>query len=118
MPYPTATRAIVSIEAARCGGSHVQRRTLIAVALALVLGLTVAALGARAAFAPSSVAAQMFEDIRYAAVFTSRDPEATLRKAHLRVHLLMRDFGMTRDQAATYVARVMIEESGGLCSGI
>jgi hypothetical protein len=98
--------------------SRAQRLTLLGVALVLVLGLTVAALGARAAFAPPSVAAQMFEDIRYSAVFTGRDPEATLRKAHLRVRLLMRDFGMTRDQAAAYVARVMIEESGGLCTGI
>ncbi|HEY1932321.1 MAG TPA: hypothetical protein VGG99_09945 [Acetobacteraceae bacterium] len=118
MPYPTAIRALVSIEAAQPGGWRARRLAVIAGALVFVFGMAGAVLGARAAFAPPSVAARMFEDIRYSALFTGRDPEATLRKAHLRVRLLMRDFGMTRDQAAAYVARVMIEESGGLCSGI
>jgi hypothetical protein len=90
--------------------------------IAVVMGLAVAtggaALTARTLLAPPSAAQQMFEDIRYAAVFAGRDPDAAVRKAKLRVTLLMQDFGMSRDRAAEYVARIMLEQSGGLCSGI
>ena len=87
-------------------------------AVLIGLGAASAVLGARAAFAPRTVARRMFADIRTTALLTGRDPAAAVAKARFRTGVMMHDFGMTRDQAAAYVARVMIEEAGGLCSGI
>ena len=118
MAQPVAGSGITPIRAAWSEHPQIQRLVLIAVALLLVLGAAVAFLGARAAFAPQSVAAQMFQDVYYAAVFTGRKPDLTVRKARFRTELMMRELGMTRDKAAAYVARIMIEQAGGLCSGI
>jgi len=118
--YPTARRSMtgapVAWRGSRRGGLP---RISIALVLALVLTLggAAAALGMRAAFAPPSRAAQMFDDVRYAALFAGHDPAAAVRKARFRTRLMMRTFAMTRDQAATYVARLMIGHSGSLCSG-
>jgi hypothetical protein len=59
----------------------------------------------------------MFKDIHYVAVFIGRDSNAEVRKAKLRVHRLMQDFGMTGTHAARYVARIMIDQSAGCVWG-
>lgn len=91
---------------------------LLLVPVLLALGCFTALLGAQTVFASQSITTQMLDDIYYAALLSGREPTAALRKARFRIQLMQRDFGMTRDQAATYVARVMIEEAGGICSGI
>jgi hypothetical protein len=118
MAQSATIRAMVPAWVAWPSGSRARRLMLIAVGIMLAVAIGAVALAARTVFAPPSGAQQMFEDIRYAAIFTGRDSDAAVRKAKLRVHLLMRDFGMSRTRAAEYVARVMIEQSGGLCSGI
>ena len=118
MVHAAAIRATVPAWAAWLTRRRAWQLTLIAIGTMLATAIGVATLATRASSTPRSVAQQMFEDIRYAAMFTGRDPDATVRKAELRTHLLMDDFGMSRTRATTYVARIMIEQSGGLCSGI
>lgn len=115
----TATiRAMIPTRVTGSTSAGARRLMLIAIGMMLVVAIGAVGLAARAAFAPPSGAQQMFEDIRYMAMFTGRDSDAAVRKAKLRVHLLMQDFGISRTRAAEYVARIMIEQSGGLCSGI
>jgi tetrahydromethanopterin S-methyltransferase subunit F len=118
MTQTAAIRAMVQARAAWPTGTYARRLRVIAVGMVLAVAIGGAGLAARAVFEPPSDAQQMFEDIRYAAMFTGRDPDAAVRKAKLRVNLLVKDFGMSRSRAAEYVARILLEQSGGLCSGI
>jgi hypothetical protein len=112
------TLAVMRTRAAWAIGTRPPPLMLIAIGVVLVAAIGGAVLAARAVLEPPSAAQQMFEDIRYTAMFNGRDPDAVVRKAQQRVRLLMQDFGMSRNRAAEYVARIMIEQSGGLCSGI
>ncbi len=118
MTQTAAIRATVRARATWPGGTRVRWLRVMGIGVVLAVALGGATLASRTVFEPPSATQQMFEDIRYAAMFTGRDPDAAVRKAKLRVNLLMRDFGMSEDRAAEYVARIMLEQSGGLCSGI
>jgi tetrahydromethanopterin S-methyltransferase subunit F len=118
MTHAAAIRAMARARAGWPTGTRVRRPRVIAIGMMLAVAIGGAGLALRTVFEPPPAAQQMFEDIRYVAMFTGRDPDAAVRKAKLRVNLLMRDFGMSESRAAEYVARIMLEQSGGLCSGI
>ncbi len=111
---------MLSMGRGACRPARPRARRLGWFVLGMLIGLGAAGvvLGARVAFAPRTIAQRMFADIRATAALNGRDPATAVAKARFRTGVMMRDFGMTRDQAAAYVARVMIEEAGGLCSGI
>lgn len=100
-----------------CGSAGLAHAPLLA-PLLLALMCFAALPGVRAVVTPPSITAQMLDKVYYAALLSGRDPVAASRKARFRIQLMQREFGMTRSQAAAYVARVMIEEAGGICSGI
>ena len=58
-----------------------------------------------------------FNSVYYAALLSGRDADAAVRKAHFRTELLMKEFGMSRPDAAVEVARTMILSVGNLCGG-
>jgi hypothetical protein len=53
----------------------------------------------------------------YAALLSGRDPDAAVRKARYTAGTLMKQFGMTRPEAAAEVARFVIWRLGRLCGG-
>ena len=60
---------------------------------------------------------EAFDSVYYAALLSGRDANAAVRKAHFRTDILVKQFGMTRSDAAAEVARAMIWRSGSLCGG-
>jgi hypothetical protein len=65
----------------------------------------------------SAAEADAFNSVYHAASLSGRDANAAVRKAHFRTELLVKEFGMTRSDAAVEVARNMILRVGGLCGG-
>ena len=58
-----------------------------------------------------------YDSIYYTALLSGRDAGAALRKAHYLTATMMQEFGMTRAEAAAYVARSMVSRDGRLCGG-
>jgi hypothetical protein len=66
---------------------------------------------------PTAAETEAFDSIYYAALLSGRDPDAAVRKARYTAGTLMKQFGMTRPEAAAEVARFAIWRSGRLCGG-
>ena len=60
---------------------------------------------------------EAFDSVYYAALLSGRDPDAAVRKARFTAGILMKQFGMTRPEAAAEVTKFMIWRSGRLCGG-
>jgi len=58
-----------------------------------------------------------YDSVYYTALLSGRDADAALRKAHYLTGTMMREFGMTRTEAAAYVAGSMLWRNGKLCGG-
>ena len=58
-----------------------------------------------------------YDSIYYTALLSGRDADAAVRKAHYLTGTMMQEFGMTRAEAAAYVARSMASRDGRLCGG-
>ncbi len=61
--------------------------------------------------------AAAYDSVYYTALLSGSDADAALRKAHYLSGTMMREFGMTRAEAAAYVARSMVWRNGSLCGG-
>ena len=61
--------------------------------------------------------AAAYDSIYYTALLSGRDADAAVRKAHYLTGTMMQQFGMTRAEAAAYVARSMVWRNGRLCGG-
>jgi len=58
-----------------------------------------------------------YDSVYYIALLSGRDADAALRKAQYLTGTMMQEFGMTRAEAAAYVARSMVWRNGSLCGG-
>lgn len=61
--------------------------------------------------------AAAYDSVYYTALLSGHDAPAAVRKAQYLTGTMMREFGMTRSQAAAYVARSMVWRNGSLCGG-
>jgi hypothetical protein len=61
--------------------------------------------------------AAAYDSVYYIALLSGRDADAAVRKAHYLTGTMMQQFGMTRAEAAAYVARSMVWRDGSLCGG-
>jgi hypothetical protein len=61
--------------------------------------------------------AAAYDSVYYAALLSGRDADAAVRKAHYLTGTMMEALGMTRAEAAAYVARSMVWRNGSLCGG-
>jgi hypothetical protein len=91
-------------------------RRLFAMAITLALVMGVVPQVGRALNRHGEEAAA-YDSVYYTALLTGRDADAAVRKAHYLTGAMMRQFGMTRTEAAAYVARSMVWRNGSLCGG-
>jgi hypothetical protein len=61
--------------------------------------------------------AAAYRAVYVAASLSRGDPDAAVRKAHWTTDIMVKDFGMTRGEAAADVARFLILHGAGLCRG-
>ena len=66
---------------------------------------------------PASAETEAFERVYFSALLSGRDADAAVRKARFRTGILVKDFGMSRAEAAAEVAKFMIWRTGRLCGG-
>jgi hypothetical protein len=91
-------------------------RRLLAAALTVTLGAGALPQIARALNHHTEETAA-YDSVYYTALLSGRDAGAALRKAHYLTGTMMQEFGMTRAEAAAYVARSMVWRNGSLCGG-
>jgi hypothetical protein len=72
---------------------------------------------ARGTLDPAAAENEAYRSVYFAALLSGRDPDAALRKAHFTAGYLVKQFGMTRTDAAAEVAKFMIWRTGSLCGG-
>ena len=84
---------------------------------ALIVIVAEAPLHIGAMFTRHTAETDAYDRVYYTALLTGRSTDAALRKAQFRTDLLMREFGMTRSEAAAQAAQSMIWSAGNLCSG-
>jgi hypothetical protein len=88
------------------------RRAALVVALAWVVAASAPIAPAR----PSPELAAL-DGVYYGALLSGRDPDAAVRKARFRTHIMVQDLGMTPTAATADVARFLLRRGGTLCSG-
>lgn len=71
----------------------------------------------RATHDAQTAEAAAYDSVYYTALLSGRDADAAARKAHYLTATIMREFGMTRTEAAAYVVRSMVWRNGSLCGG-
>jgi hypothetical protein len=96
---------VMNGERARC----IVPATMVA---ALVAALLLAA--AVLIFQPTAET-EAYRSVYYAAQLSGRDPDAAVRKARFRAGILVKQFGMSRSDAAADIARFMIVNAGNPC---
>ena len=89
---------------------------LLAATLTITLAAGVVPQVARALNRHAAEAAA-YDSVYYTALLSGRDAGAAVRKAHYLTGTMMQEFGVTRAEAAAYVARSMVWRNGSLCGG-